>query len=102
MRFDENLFTCQCENEDKMAEGYQISHSCWSFSSDVTAVKRLNHFLLPILSLVLNTPLTLTPTPLHPNPTPRRLLISIAYCNQTTQPKSSQSVLVNVGHLKVG
>ena len=40
-RFDENPFTCQCEKEDKKAEGFQISLSYWSFTNDVTAVKGL-------------------------------------------------------------
>ena len=42
LRFDENPFTCQCENEIKKAEGFQISHFHWSFSSDIMAVMGLN------------------------------------------------------------
>ena len=30
-RFDENLFTCHCEKENKKAYGFQISHFYWSF-----------------------------------------------------------------------
>ena len=41
MPFDENLFTCQCEKKTKTkAEGFQISHFYWSFSSEIMAVKR--------------------------------------------------------------
>ena len=40
MSFDENRLTCQCEKENKTAEGFQISHYCWLFSSDM-AVKGL-------------------------------------------------------------
>ena len=36
-RFNENLFTYQCEKEDKKAEGFQISHFYWSFSVHVTS-----------------------------------------------------------------
>ena len=39
MYFDENPFTCQCEKEKEKAEGFQISHFYWSFSSDIMAVK---------------------------------------------------------------
>ena len=42
MRFNENPFTYQCKKEDKKAEGFQISHFYWSFSSDIMAVKGLN------------------------------------------------------------
>jgi len=41
MRFDENLFTDQCEKEDKKALEFQISRFYWSFSSDIMAVKGL-------------------------------------------------------------
>ena len=41
MRFDANPFSCQCEKEDKEAEGSQMWHLYWSFSSDVMAVKGL-------------------------------------------------------------
>ena len=43
-RFDKkkkNLFTCQCEAEDKKAVGFQISPFHWSFSRDLVAVKGL-------------------------------------------------------------
>ena len=33
--FDENPFTCQCEKEDRTAEGFKISQFDWSFSSDI-------------------------------------------------------------------
>jgi len=35
-------FWCQCEKEDKQAEGFQISHFYGSFSNDIMAVKWLN------------------------------------------------------------
>ena len=41
MHCDENPFLCQCEKEDKTAEGFQISHFYWSFSSDI-ALKELS------------------------------------------------------------
>jgi len=41
VRFDENPFTCQCENEDKKAKGFQISYFYWSFLSYIMAVKGL-------------------------------------------------------------
>ena len=41
LNFDKNPFTCQCETEDKKAEGFQISHFYWPFSSDIVAVKGL-------------------------------------------------------------
>ena len=44
MNFDKNRFTCQGEKEDKMAQGFQISHCYWSFLSDIMAVKWLNIF----------------------------------------------------------
>ena len=43
MRFDENLFTCQCGRKKK-AYGFQISHFSWSFSSDIRAVKGLKEY----------------------------------------------------------
>ena len=40
MRFDDNLFTCQCEKEDKKPQRFQISHFYRSLSSDmIMAVK---------------------------------------------------------------
>ena len=42
MRFNGDLFTCQCENEDKKVKGLQILHFYWSFSSDIMAVKGLS------------------------------------------------------------
>ena len=39
--FDENLFTCQCDKEKKKAQGFQILHFQWPFSSDIMAVKGL-------------------------------------------------------------
>jgi len=42
MRFDEDPFTRQCEEEDKKAYGFQISQSYWLFSSDIMAVKGLS------------------------------------------------------------
>ena len=42
MRFDKNLFTCQCEKKDEKAKGLQIWPFYWSFPSDVMAVKALN------------------------------------------------------------
>ena len=41
MDFDEYLFTCRCEKEDKMAQGFQILRCYWSFSSDNMALKGL-------------------------------------------------------------
>ena len=41
MRFDKNPLTHHCEKEDKMVEGFQISHFYWLFSSDIMAVKGL-------------------------------------------------------------
>ena len=41
VRFDDNPLTCQSEKEDKKAEGFQILHCYWSFSSDILAVKGL-------------------------------------------------------------
>ena len=43
MSFDENPFTCQCEKEDKNAfkKWFQIWPFCWSFPSDIMAVKGL-------------------------------------------------------------
>ena len=42
--FDKSPFTCQCKNkEHRKAEGFQIVHFDWSFSSDIMAVKGLNH-----------------------------------------------------------
>ena len=38
---NENPFTRQCENEDKKAEGFQISDFYWSVSGDIMAVKGL-------------------------------------------------------------
>ena len=46
MRFNGDLFTCQCDEEDKKAEGFQISNCYCSFSSDVVAVKVLMKMLL--------------------------------------------------------
>ena len=40
-RFDKAPFTCQCEKEDKKAEGLGILLFYWSFSSDITTVKGL-------------------------------------------------------------
>ena len=46
MCFDENPLTCQCEKEDEKAEGFQMSHFYWSFSSDIMAIKGLKcHFM---------------------------------------------------------
>ena len=42
MCFDENPFTCRCEKENTKAEGFQISHFYWLFSSDKMTVKELN------------------------------------------------------------
>ena len=42
VRCDESPFTCQCENEDKKASGFQILHFYWSVSSDIMAMKGLN------------------------------------------------------------
>ena len=39
--FDGDLFTCQCEIEDKKAKGFQISHFYGLFSNDFMAVKGL-------------------------------------------------------------
>ena len=41
VRFDESPFTCQCEKENKKAEGFKILHFYWPFSSDIMAVKGL-------------------------------------------------------------
>ena len=41
MRFDASPFTRQCKKEDRKAEGFQILHFYWPFSSDITAVKGL-------------------------------------------------------------
>ena len=41
MSFGENLFTCQCEKENKKALGFQTLHFDWSFSNDIVAVKGL-------------------------------------------------------------
>ena len=43
IRFDENPFTCQCEKEDKNAlkKWFQNWPFCWSFPSDIMAVKGL-------------------------------------------------------------
>ena len=41
MHFDENSFTCQCEKDDKKAEGFQTSHFYGLFSKDIMAVKEL-------------------------------------------------------------
>ena len=38
---DDNPFTCQCEKEGKQAQGFQVSHFYWLFSSDIMAVKGL-------------------------------------------------------------
>ena len=38
---DDNPFTCQCEKEGKKAQGFQVSHFYWLFSSDIMAVKGL-------------------------------------------------------------
>ena len=38
---DENPFTCQCEKEGKKAQGFQVSHFYWLFSSDIMAVTGL-------------------------------------------------------------
>ena len=43
MRFDENPLQSQCKKENKKAEGFQISHFYWSFSSDIMAVKGLTN-----------------------------------------------------------
>ena len=42
MSFDQNPFTCQRENEDKKAEGFQILQFCGSFSNDIMAAKGLS------------------------------------------------------------
>ena len=43
VQFDKkNPFSCQCETEDKKADGFRISHFDWLFSSDVMAVMGLN------------------------------------------------------------
>ena len=39
---DENPFTCQCEKEGKKAQGFQVSHFYWLFSSDIMAVTGIN------------------------------------------------------------
>ena len=57
MRFDENPFTCQCEN--KKAKGFRILQFYWLFSSDIMAVKGLTIYSLapppsPSLSLSLS------------------------------------------------
>ena len=39
--FRENSFTCQCEKDDKKAEGFQTSHFYGLFSNDIMAVKEL-------------------------------------------------------------
>ena len=39
--FDEDPFTCQCEKEDKKAEGFEILHFYGSFSNGSMAVKEL-------------------------------------------------------------
>ena len=44
MRLDESLFTCQCKNENRKAQGFKISHFHCSFSSDIMAVKGLSRF----------------------------------------------------------
>ena len=41
VRFDESPFTCQCEEEDKKAEGFQVSHFYGLSSNDIMAVKEL-------------------------------------------------------------
>ena len=41
VRFDENPFPCQCENKDKKAKRFQISHFYWSFFSYIMAVEGL-------------------------------------------------------------
>ena len=43
MRFDEDPFTCQRQNEGKKAYGFQISHFHESFSNDIMAVKGLTN-----------------------------------------------------------
>ena len=44
MRFDENPLGDSAKTEDKKAEGFQILHFYWSFSSDIMAVKGSNPF----------------------------------------------------------
>jgi len=39
--FDGDLFTCQCEKEDKKAKGSKISHCYGLFSNDIMAAKGL-------------------------------------------------------------
>ena len=50
LNFDKNSFTCQCETEDKNADGFQILHFYWSFSSDIVAVKGLSCWSSLLLS----------------------------------------------------
>ena len=50
MRFHENPVTCQCEKENKKADGFHIWHLYWSFLSDTAAVKGLSCFALTAIS----------------------------------------------------
>ena len=43
-RLDERPFTCRCEKSHKKAEGFQISHFHWPFSSDIKVVKGLMRY----------------------------------------------------------
>ena len=41
MCFEENPSMCQCENEDRKSQGFQILRFYWSFSTDIMAVMGL-------------------------------------------------------------
>ena len=42
MHFDENPFTCHCEEEDKKVHVFSVSQFYWLFSSDIVVVKALS------------------------------------------------------------
>ena len=41
LRFPDYPFTCRCKTGNRKAEGFEISHYNWSFSSDIMALKGL-------------------------------------------------------------
>ena len=46
----------QKKNEHRKAEGFQIVHFDWSFSSDIMAVKGLNHYTMMLEPVMCQEP----------------------------------------------
>ena len=52
--FDGDPFICQCEKEDKKAQGFPILPLCGSFSSEFVAVKGLKDSRIMVVSSASN------------------------------------------------